>query len=136
MKLSQLLSQRSHLLRQMRLANLAFAYASLRDFARRIRRARLAGVVTLQPVNPDEERYCATLTAHDGRQSLIEEHFTDEDLTTLADAVAQVSGHPTHEHTFHLESLEQEFAAPLRAELERAGVQFDQLGEPVEETQR
>src|SRR5688572_19122978 len=83
-KLSQLLAQRPGLLRQVRLANLAFAYQSLNDFAARIARVGLHGRVTLKPVDPDAESYCVTLTALDTNQSLIEEHFSDEDLVLLA----------------------------------------------------
>lgn len=124
MKLSHLLSQRSDLLRQVRLANLAFAYHTLRDFSARVARAGLRGRVTLQPVNPDEERYCVTLTALEASQSIVEEHFSDEDLVVLADVLGFATGHPSHELTFHIDELA-EFYEPLRGDLERAGIQFD-----------
>ena len=47
-KLSTLLTQRQALLRQARLANLAFAYTTLMEFAHRIARAQLSGRVTLK----------------------------------------------------------------------------------------
>ncbi len=61
MKLSQLVSLRPSLLRQARLANLAYAHETLRAFAARIARAGLRGTVCLKPVDPDAERFCAAL---------------------------------------------------------------------------
>ena len=136
MKLSKLLSSRPDLLRQVRLANLAFAYHSLRSFAERIERAQLGGMVTLKPAEPTEERYCATLTALEHNQSVIEEHFTDEDLLLMADMVAFATGHPGFEVTFHLEDLDEDFIAPLRAELQRAGVVLDSPARSLEEKKR
>lgn len=124
-KLSTLLSQRPDLLRQARLANLAFAYETLAACAERIARAHLTGRVTLSAADPDAGRYCATLVALEGSQSVIEEHFTDEALMDLADVVALVRGHPTEEVTFRIEELAEIFLAPLRIELEREGVAID-----------
>lgn len=132
MKLSKLLSQRPALLRQVRLANLAFAYQALVDFAARVDRAALCGAVSLKPADPNAERYCATLTALECNQSLIEEHFTDDDLMLLADVIAFATGHPGFEVKFHLDDLEEDFIAPLRAELERAGVAVETPGRGVE----
>ena len=129
MKLSTLLSQRAELMRQLRRANLAFAFHSLRQFAARVHRAGLTGSVTLTPPDPTAERYCATLLAHDHHASVIEEHFTDDDLLLLADVIAFATGHPGFEVTFRLEDVEEDFIAPLRAELLRAGVTLD-CGEP------
>lgn len=129
MKISTLISGRPELLRQAHLANLALAHETLRNFARRIERARLTGRVVLQPTDPDSGRYCATLTALDGRQSVIEEHFTDEDFLELADvlgfALGQVTGDP-RDISFRLEKFTASFLAPLRAELEKAGVAIDE----------
>jgi hypothetical protein len=125
MKLSHLLAQRPELLRRIRLANLAFAYQTLGEFAERVARASLQGRVTLKPINPDEECYCVTLTAIDVNQSLIEEHFSDEDLTVLADVLGFATGHPAHELTFYIDQLD-EFVAQLRNDLEHAGVAFDE----------
>jgi hypothetical protein len=125
MKLSKLLSQRPDLLRQVRLANLAFAYHALAEFARRVHRAGLRGAVTLKPVDPDEDRFVATLTALECNQSMIEEHFTDEDILLFSDVIAFATGHPGFEVTFHLDQLTDDFIVPMRAELERAGVELD-----------
>ena len=56
-KLSTLLTHRHALLAQARLANLAFAHATLAAFAERITRAPLTGRVVLRQVDPDAERY-------------------------------------------------------------------------------
>lgn len=122
MKLSKLLSQRQNLLRQARLSNLAFAYQALCEFAARVERADLGGAVSLKPADPSADRYAATLTALEFNQSVIEEHFTDEDIMLLADVIAFATGHPGFEVTFHLDDMEDDFIAPLRAELERSGV--------------
>ena len=124
MKLSHLLTQRPELLRQVRLANLAFAYDALRNFADRVARAGLQGRVTLKPINPDDESYCVTLTAHESSQSVIEEHFSDEDLVVFADVLGFATGHPTHELTFYIDHLD-EFVTQLRHDLEQAGVALD-----------
>jgi hypothetical protein len=124
MNLSQLLSLRPELLRQVRLVHLAHAYQTLRDFAFRVDRARLRGTVELKPVSPDEEVFCVTLTALDFNQSLVEEHFGDDDLLLLADVLGFITGAPTKELTFRIERLE-EFFAPLRTELAAAGVTLD-----------
>lgn len=132
MKLSNLIAQRPELLRQVRLANLAHAYQTLLDFAARVSRTRLQGSVLLRPVNPDEERFCVTLTALESNQSVIEEHFSDEDLIVLADVLGYATGHPTHELSFEIDQLD-EFLLPLRTDLERAGIQVDPSSSPVEQ---
>ncbi|MEO6244041.1 MAG: hypothetical protein ABIQ12_01290 [Opitutaceae bacterium] len=124
-KLSTLLAQRPALLRQARLANLASAYEALDACAERIARARLTGRVTLSAAAPEVGRYLASLVALDGRQSIIEEHFTDEALLDLADLIALARGEPTTEVTFCIEELGELFLAPLRTALEREGVVID-----------
>lgn len=125
MKLSSLLTQRRALLQQARLANLAFAYDRLDDFARRIARAGLAGKVRLQSAAPEAQRYWPTLAALERNQSLIEEHFNDEDLADLADVLAYVLAQNDLDLTFDLEEIEGRFLAPLRFELTQAGVALD-----------
>ena len=128
MKLSTLISGRTELLRQAHLANLALAHETLLGFARRIERARLAGRVLLLPAAPEADRFCVTLTAIDGNQSVIEEHFADEELMELADVLAftldRRAGEP-REIAFRLEQFAESFLAPLRAELVQAGVALD-----------
>lgn len=127
-KLSTLLTQREALLQQARLANLAFAYTTLGEFAHRVARAGLAGRVTLRQAAPEEERYWASLTALDGNQSVIEEHFADEDIMDLADVIAFTTANEALELTFRLEEVGELFLAPLRAELARADVAIDHPG--------
>lgn len=131
MKLSKILLQRGHLLQQVRVANLAFAYQALREFATRVERGALFGSVTLRPPAPEADRYLATLTAHEMSQSRIEEHFTDEDLMLLADVLAFATGHPAVELSFQLDGLEDDFVAPLRGELLRAGVELEEREQRV-----
>lgn len=124
-KLNQLLDAREALQRQAGLANLAFAYETLREFAERIARGKLQGEVTLKSADTEAERFWATLTPHHGSQSVIEEHFTEEDLTDFADAVSFATGHEEFEATFSLEEFPQAFLVPLRSVLEQAGVQVE-----------
>ena len=124
-KLNQLLDAREALQRQAGLANLAFAYETLREFAERIARGKLQGEVTLKSADTEAERFWATLTPHQGSQSVIEEHFTEEDLTDFADAVSFATGHEEFEATFSLEEFPQAFLVPLRSVLEQAGVQVE-----------
>jgi hypothetical protein len=123
--MNQLLDAREALQRQAGLANLAFAYETLREFAERIARGKLQGEVTLKSADSTSERYWATLTPHHGSQSVIEEHFTEEDLTDFADAVSFATGHEEFEATFSLEEFPQAFLVPLRSVLEQAGVEFE-----------
>ena len=128
MKLSSLLSRRQALLNQARLANLAFAYQALSDFAARASRAGLRGAITLKSAAPEAERYCATLTAEEANQSVIEEHFTDDDLMMLADVVAFATGHRSEdalEVHFQVDDIAEAYLLPIRADLERAGVKLD-----------
>jgi len=135
-KLSTLLFRREALLRQARLANLAFAFATLQKIATRINCARLAGRVTLKHAAPEAERYWASLTAHDLNQSVIEEHFTDEDLMEMADVVSFVTGNEALDITFAIDELDELFLQPVRRELEREGVTIDRTVAEVEEPRR
>jgi hypothetical protein len=125
MKLSKLLASRQSILRQAHLANLGQAYFTLRQLGDRVASARLCGRVRLQPADPREERYAAALTALTGSQARIEEHFSDEELMLLADAVALAIEAEFAEIEFNLEELDARFAAPLRVALEHAGVILD-----------
>jgi hypothetical protein len=124
-KLSHLLRGRQRLLRRAHLANSAYAYALLGEFARRAVRANLRGRVTLKSADPEEDRFWATLTAVTGHQSLLEEHFTEEDVQDLADAVEFITGGEEIDLTFEIEEVGEIFLAPLRSALEQAGVVID-----------
>ena len=139
MNLSTLLAQRPALLRQLRLTNVAFAYQRIGDFLARAERAQLRGTFTLRQPAPDEGRYWATLVPLEASSSVVEEHFTEEDLMELADVLAFTAGKPgaeNHEMTFQLDDLRDAFLEPLRNELKRAGVAVDQVAEPMEEQNR
>jgi hypothetical protein len=125
MKISKLLSTRQALLRQTQLANLAHAYMILRRTAARIATANLRGLVRLRPANPAEEAFWASLTALEGNQSVIEEHFADHELIELADAMGFALADDFHEIEFRLEEFNEKFALPLRQALENEGVNFD-----------
>ena len=122
MKLSLLLHQREALLQQTRLANLAYAYRRLEDFAARIARARLRGKVCLQAADLSVERYWPVLIALEGNQSVIEEHFSDENILELADLLVFILGENDADTLFQLEELDARFIEPLRTQLVQAGV--------------
>ena len=127
-KLSTLLTQREVLLRQARLANLAFAYQTLNAIAARIVQTQLSGRVTLKPMAPKEERYWPALLGDDINQSVVEEHFSDQNVMDLADVIAFITANDTAEISFRLEDIADTFLVPLRVELEREGVSIDQGG--------
>lgn len=131
MNFHQLLQQRDALLRQARLANTAYAYRRLGDFAGRIARARLHGTVTLRPGDPQENLPWPELVAEEGSQAVIAEHFLEEEIIELADILAFLGGHEQPvECTFRLEELGRRHLPGLRRELEQAGV----VPEPEVET--
>jgi hypothetical protein len=130
-KISKLLDSHRAILQQARLANLAQAFLTLRRFAERVRRARLSGLVQLRQPDAAEERFWASLTALEGSQSVIEEHFSDEELMEFADSVAFVRGTSALDVTFRLEHLAVLFVEPVEAELRRSGVEFDLDPEPA-----
>lgn len=136
MNLSLILAQRSALLQQVRLANLAFAYAKLSEIAARIARARLRGSINLKQVGADTEFGGLPLTALEGSQSVFEEHFTDEELTDFADAIAFITGVSRLDLTFRIEETTDNFVAPLRRELEQAGIVVDQAAQAIEAPHR
>jgi hypothetical protein len=126
MNFLHLLHRRDALLRQTRLANLAYAYQRLGSFATRIARARLHGKAQLSLADPAAEHLWPTLAAEEGNQSVLEEHFTDEDIAELADLVSFLRDDAhTMEFTFRLESFATCFLDPLRDELARAGIAVD-----------
>lgn len=123
MNFQQLLHDREALLRSARLANLAFAYARLGEFAARLRRAGLHGTLTLELPDDESERFWPTLVAHAVAPSLVEEHFLDEEILELVDVIAflREEGEPAAE-TFSLAAIEDQWRPRLRERLRRAGV--------------
>ncbi len=126
MNLSNLLASRETVLAQARLTNIAYAYATLSRLLAVIRRGQLSGLVRLQQPDEKEERYWATLIALSGSQAVLDEHFSEDDVADMADAVALASpGQGLVDLTFALEQLESEYLAPLFIALERAGVAIE-----------
>lgn len=126
MKLSSFLAQREVLLQQARLANISFAYKRLGDFAERITRARIQGALRLRQASSAGDSCWASLTTLHASQSIIEEHFTDEDLMDFADIAAFAIGEENVDLTFDVDDLDHRFLVPLRCQLEDAGVAIDQ----------
>jgi hypothetical protein len=124
-KLSHPLAQCPVLLQQTHLADLALAYRALDDFAGRIARTQLRGHCNLRQARPAARRCGATLTSLEGSQAVIEEHFTGEDLTVLADAIACATGTSDLDLTFRIERLPERFLAPLLRQFAEAGVFTD-----------
>ena len=87
MNFSKLLSSRQSILRQAHLANLAFSYFTISRLADRAAKAGLSQRVRLRATSVGEETIPASLTALTGSQSVIEEHFSDEDVLQLADSM-------------------------------------------------
>jgi hypothetical protein len=125
MKLSTLLSHRRTLQRHARLAAVAFTYWKLGELAERVARARICGEVHLTRAAPESEQWAAPLMALEGNQSVIEEHFTDEDVLDFADAAAVTVEEGHLDLTFRIEEIEREFREPLRRRLEESGVAID-----------
>jgi hypothetical protein len=128
MNISKLLATRQALLRQTQLANLAYAYATLQHLARRIATANLHGLVRLEPAHPDEESYWPSLTALEGNQSVIEEHFTDQDIMELAESLSFSMGDFDF-FEFRLEELNEQHVLPIRQLLEQSGIVVDAVAE-------
>ena len=125
MKLTALLAQRQALLRQAHLANLAFAYQRLGEFAQRIARARLHGPVVLKRADPENGREWPVLVALRGSQAVLDEHFSEEDIIDLTDVVAYALDARDDEVAFDLRELKPLFQDPVRRALEEAGVRLD-----------
>lgn len=122
MNYQNLLQQREALLRQARLANVAYAYARLRAFEERILRARLHGTVTLQLADPESGRPWPVLNSEEISPAVIEEYFLDQDVFDLADILRYIHDDPTMiECTFRLEEFGRRFLPGLRRELLQAG---------------
>jgi hypothetical protein len=122
MDLLTLLASRDRLLEQARLANTAYAYVTIKRCSALARRARLSGLVRLQQPDPEEDRYWAELSSVFGNQSVLEEHFSEDDVTELADAVAFATGETPLDVTFEIGELEQRYAETLAQELQKSGV--------------
>lgn len=124
MNFHHLLRQRDALLRQARLANVAYACQRLGEFAARIARARLRGAVVLHAGDPEGEQPWPGLRAMEGSQAVLEEHFLDEELVELTDILVFLGEDiRTDGLTLRLEELAERFIPRLRHELESAGIE-------------
>lgn len=131
MNLSKLLTHRESLRRQTYLANLGFAYLQLCEFQRRFARAGLRGPARVSTCKPEEERFCATFVVEECSPSVIEEHFTDIQVYELAEFLALAQPEQGPDFSFTIETFGERFIAPVRRELESAGVAVDALPEPA-----
>lgn len=123
MKFHQLLHQRDLLLRQARLANVAFAYQRLQSFLARCGRAGLRGTFVLREGDAEDGLPWPTLVAEDASQAVLGEHFIEEDIVELADLFTFVDGGGrAPERRFRLGEIEQSILPALRRELEGAGM--------------
>lgn len=137
MNFRQLLQQRDALLRQARLANVAFAYERLGVFGTRIARARLQGLVALRPGDPAGEQPWPGLVALEGSQAVLEEHFLDEEIVELTDILGFLGEEiPSEGYRFRVEELAAKFLPQLSRELEAAGIALCGAADPVEDHER
>ena len=126
MKLSALLASRSTILRQAALAHTAAAWLTLQYASLRIAAAGLHGTVRLRQTDPEEdENVSATLTSDDIRTSVLEEHFTEEELQEIAEAFAYATDADYADAEFPIEKLGETYADPLLRSLKKSGVTLD-----------
>jgi len=123
MKFKSLLRRRQELLRQARLANVAYAYQWLGDFAERIERAGLHGEVTLRGPDAEQGLTEAVLVANDFSQAVVQEHFLEEEIAELHAVLAFVHGAGVIvELKFELDEIAARYLPSLRQALEAADV--------------
>lgn len=125
MKLSDLLTSRPTILRQATLAHTATAWSTLQRLATRITAACLRGEVHISRGAPQGEAPWPSLSSSTVRASVLEEHFADEDIFALADALAYATDTEDLELTFALETLGIDYATPLLETLGKSGVILD-----------
>ena len=125
MNLSKLIASRESIVAQARLANMAFAYATLKRLSAVVARGQISGLIRLQEPNEKEERFWPALTALSGSQAVLDEHFSDDDVAVMADAVAVATPGNSLDVTFQIENLERDYVIPLEVALHRLGVKLD-----------
>jgi len=130
-----LILHRDELRRAARLANLAYAYQWLGNFAWKIAWLGLTGEVILRGPNEELNRPNATLVAQDFNQSVAEEHFLPEEIDELHAVLSSVhdSG-MILEMKFRLEGLGDVYRPALRRVLELADVLPRRQPETVDES--
>ena len=134
MKFNELLRRRDDLLRQARLANIAYAYQWLGDFAERLERAGLRGSVTLRGPDSESGRKVAELTADDFSQAVLQEHFLEEEIAELYAVLSFVHGGGViAELKFQLDEVAARYLPSLRHVLESADALPKEETSPVED---
>lgn len=128
-----LLTHRDELRRAARLANLAYAYQWIGNFAWKIAWLGLTGEVVLRGPSEEAGRPNAGLIAQDFSQSVAEEHFLPEEIDELHAVLSSVhdSG-MILEMKFRLEGLGDVYRPALRRVLEMADVLPRREPEPVD----
>src|SRR3954470_13942517 len=118
-----LIHHRDELRRAARLANLAYAYQWIGNFAWKVAWLGLTGEVILRGPSEEAERPHAMLVAQDFSQSVAEEHFLPEEIDELHAVLSSVhdSG-MILEMKFRLEGLGDVYRPALRRVLEMAEV--------------
>lgn len=125
MKLSELLAARPAILRHALLAHTAAAWATLHRLAGRVAANQLRGRVRLTRDNPATQPAWPELTSCELPASVLSEHFTEDDVFALAEALALATDREELNLTFELEELGPAYAAPLLQTLVKAGIQPD-----------
>jgi hypothetical protein len=118
-----LILHRDELRRAARLANLAYAYQWIGNFAWKIAWLGVTGEVVLRGPNEEAGRDHAALVAQDFNQSVADEHFLPEEIDELHAVLSSVhdSG-MILEMKFRLEGLGDVYRPALRRVLEMADV--------------
>lgn len=126
MKLSALLASRPTILRQAALAHIATAWLTLHHASMRIAAAGLHGTVRLTQGDPEaDEAPWATLTSDEIRASVLSEHFTEDDLIELADAIGYATDCDRVDVMFPIDCLGDAYEEPLLRTLKKSGVTLD-----------
>jgi len=126
MKLSALLASRPTILRQAALAHIAAAWLTLHHASARIAAAGLHGTVRLTQSDPEaDEAPWAALTSEEIRPSVLEEHFNEDDLIELADAIGYATDSDRIDATFPIEAIGDIYETPLLRTLKKSGVTLD-----------
>lgn len=118
-----LLLHRDELRRAARLANLAYAYQWIGNFAWKIAWLGVTGEVVLRGPNEEAGRNHATFVAQDFNQSVADEHFLPEEIDELHAVLSSVHDSGLIlEMKFRLEGLGDVYRPALRRVLEMADV--------------
>ncbi len=129
MKLSELLAARPAILRHAALAHTAAAWETLHQLANRVAAHRLHGRVRIIRDDPATSNAWPELTSFELKPSVLAEHFTEDDVFALAEALALATDQEQLDLAFELEDLEPIYAAPLLETLTKAGIQLDSTSE-------